>query len=142
GIALLERGGERPVGLRRCSRQGHGGALGGRGQSEGGRRDDRRTPSVPYSVPDPGPDSVQHARAPSLRLDNVVSFTAQGTVVGQVAHGVKVLNAAFEFGDPDNSGEKPAGRTYVRQVSTRKRPAVNLAFDLAPLAGSGLYLSA
>ena len=31
---------------------------------------------------------------------------------------------------------------YFREVSTRKRPAANPAFDLAPLAGSGLYLSA
>jgi hypothetical protein len=32
--------------------------------------------------------------------------------------------------------------SYVRQVSTRKRPVANLAFDLAPPGRTGLYLSA
>ena len=42
----------------------------------------------------------------------------------------------------DFSGKRRTGPAYFREVSTRKRPPVNLAFDLAPLAGSGLYLSA
>jgi hypothetical protein len=49
---------------------------------------------------------------------------------------------AFERHDREFSATERAGRSYFRQVSTRKRPQANLAFDLAPLAGSGLYLSA
>ena len=40
------------------------------------------------------------------------------------------------------SGKAPIRRSYFQEVSTRKRPMANLAFDLAPPAGSGLYLSA
>ncbi|MEU3254561.1 hypothetical protein [Streptomyces sp. NPDC006997] len=49
---------------------------------------------------------------------------------------------AFEANVADFSGKPPAGGAYFREVSTRKRPPANLAFDLAQLAGSGLYLSA
>jgi len=54
----------------------------------------------------------------------------------------RVLTAAFEVYVRDFSGKRYTGLSYFREVSTRKRPMVNLAFDLAPLAGSGLYLSA
>ncbi len=50
GLPGLERRSELPVGLGRCRRQGDRCALGARGQSEGGRRDDRRPPSVPNPV--------------------------------------------------------------------------------------------
>ncbi|MFG3658382.1 hypothetical protein [Streptomyces sp. NPDC047706] len=48
----------------------------------------------------------------------------------------------FETYVADFSGKAPTGDSYFREVSTRKRPTANLAFDLAPSAGSGLYLSA
>jgi hypothetical protein len=54
----------------------------------------------------------------------------------------RVLSATFEAYVRDFSGMRSTGRSYFREVSTRKRPVANLAFDLAPSARSGLYLSA
>jgi hypothetical protein len=54
----------------------------------------------------------------------------------------RVFAVAFEAYVAEFSGKPHAEHSYFREVSTRKRPLANLAFDLAPLAESGLYLSA
>ena len=54
----------------------------------------------------------------------------------------RVLTVAFGAYVADFSGKVATGGSYFLEVSTRIRPLANLAFDLAPLAGSGLYLSA
>ncbi|CAM5266190.1 hypothetical protein SCANM63S_06655 [Streptomyces canarius] len=136
-VARLERGCELPVGRRSLAGQGDRRALRADGHDKGGREDDRRAPSVPRS-PLHLPISP-----PAPPPDNVVSYGAQEPVGGQVARDVKgvgcgiqgVMSRIFPAG-------RSAGPSYFREVSTRKRPHANPAFDLAQLAGSGLYLSA
>ncbi len=53
---------------------------------------------------------------------------------------VKGVACGIEGDDRDFSTGKRTGRAYFREVSTRIGPAADLAFDLDPLAGSGLYL--
>src|SRR5882762_4795706 len=54
----------------------------------------------------------------------------------------RVLSVAFEGNSGDFSIIEHTERSYFREVSLRKRPTTDHAFDLALLAGSGLYLSA
>ncbi len=54
----------------------------------------------------------------------------------------RVLDVAFGAYGRDSYGMRRTGRSYFREVSTRKRRTANLAFDLAPPTESGLYLSA
>src|SRR5258707_463226 len=54
----------------------------------------------------------------------------------------RVLGVAFGPDAAVFSLGQHTGVPYFREVSTRERTSAKPAFDLAPLAGSGLYLSA